>query len=258
MAQFDAHPVLAYSTVQSAPVPPLSGTALSVQIGDGAYFSSPPFNVVVWPSGADPTFGNAEIVRCTGRSGDTLSISRGQEGTTQRSIAVGWQVSAAITPKSLNDIQTQMLPLTGGTLQPVADSPAVFATRRSTGAGGSTLFQIDTDTPLITSAAPFLITGPQQQVYAGTVQGDGFLAEVWDGPGTNLVPNPTFESGNTNWIAGSGYSASQSTAAAKSGAASLELSKPTTGGTISGITDQVKSFHGVAARELGAGVYSWR
>ena len=56
-------------------------TSLTVDSGDGALFPS--------PTGADyfyatliDTANNLEIVKCTARSTDTLTITRAQEGTT--------------------------------------------------------------------------------------------------------------------------------------------------------------------------------
>lgn len=57
-----------------------------------------PFNAVAWPAGvAIPLASNAEIVRVTAIATDTLTITRAQEGTTAKSIAVGWQIDAGLT-----------------------------------------------------------------------------------------------------------------------------------------------------------------
>lgn len=103
---FDAHSNLAYSTVATAPSPATSGTSLVVAAGQGSRFPSPPFNLLVWPIGLLATPATAEIVRVTGRAGDTLTISRAQEGTTARTIVVGDQVAATVTAKSLTDIES--------------------------------------------------------------------------------------------------------------------------------------------------------
>lgn len=58
-------------------------TSLSVQAGKGASFpSTGPFMVLL-----GSLLGSFEIVKCTARSGDTLTITRGQEGTS----ATTWQ-----------------------------------------------------------------------------------------------------------------------------------------------------------------------
>lgn len=101
----DAHANFAYSTVATAPSPATSGTSLVVASGDGTKFPATPFNAVVWPAGSRPSTTNAEIVRVTGIASDTLTITRTQEGTSARSIVAGDQITAAVTKKTLTDIE---------------------------------------------------------------------------------------------------------------------------------------------------------
>lgn len=102
---FDAHKNFAYSTVATAPSPASSGTSLILQAGDGAKFPTPPFNATVWPVGVNPLTTNAEIVRVTAISTDTLTITRAQESSSARSIVVGDQIAATITKKTITDIE---------------------------------------------------------------------------------------------------------------------------------------------------------
>lgn len=102
----DAHANFATSTVAVAPSPATTGTALTVQTGDGALFSATPFNATVWPVGAQPTKLNAEIVRVTNITGDVVTFTRAQEATTARTILVGDQIAETITVKSFTDIET--------------------------------------------------------------------------------------------------------------------------------------------------------
>jgi len=67
-----------------------------------------PFNVTIWPINAIPTFATAEIARVTNITGDTLTIARGQEGTSARNIAIGDQVAATITAKTMSDIEASL------------------------------------------------------------------------------------------------------------------------------------------------------
>lgn len=101
----DAHANLAISAVATAPSPATSGTSLVVTTGHGARFPAVPFNATIWPTAsvADPT--NAEIVRVTARSTDTLTITRAQEGTSARTVVVGDQIAASITAKTLTDTE---------------------------------------------------------------------------------------------------------------------------------------------------------
>jgi hypothetical protein len=105
MTTFDAHKNLAYSTVATAPSPATSGTSLVVATGDGALFPAVPFNATIWPAGASPLATNAEIVRVTNRSTDTLTIVRAQEGTSARTVIIGDQIANTITAKVLTDIE---------------------------------------------------------------------------------------------------------------------------------------------------------
>lgn len=102
----DAHTNFAYSTVATAPSPATSGTSLVVGSGDGALFPAVPFNATIWPVGSQPTSANAEIVRVTNRSTDTLTITRTQESTSARTVIVGDQIAATVTAKTLTDIET--------------------------------------------------------------------------------------------------------------------------------------------------------
>lgn len=106
---FDIHQNFAYSTVLTAPSPASSGTSLVLAAGEGTRFPDPatlgPYNAVVWPAGTMPTPSNAEVVRVTAISTDTLTITRTQESSSARSIVVGDQIALALTAKSLTDIE---------------------------------------------------------------------------------------------------------------------------------------------------------
>lgn len=104
----DAHKNFSYSTVAAAPSPPASGTTLSVAAGHGARFPAAPFNCTVWPANQQPTLGNAEIVRVTAVNVDEFTIARTQEGSSAMDIAVGYQIAATITAKTLTDVEGQV------------------------------------------------------------------------------------------------------------------------------------------------------
>lgn len=80
-----------------------AATTLSLQAGGGALFPTLAagewFPVVV----VDPS-GNREIMRCTARSGDTLTVIRAQEGTAARSFDPGARVDLRLTAAALADI----------------------------------------------------------------------------------------------------------------------------------------------------------
>jgi hypothetical protein len=110
----DALKNFSYGTVQTAPTPAASGTSLVLNSGEGSNFPTVPFNAWVWPPSVQPLMSNAEIVRVTNISTDTLTITRAQEGTSAKSIAVGWQVAAGLTKKYLDDIESRIYTSTLG------------------------------------------------------------------------------------------------------------------------------------------------
>ena len=101
----DRHKNFAYSLVATAPSPASSGTSLVVTGGQGALFPSVPFNATIWPTASNPLSTNAEIVRVTAISTDTLTIVRAQESTSARTVVVGDQIAATITAKTLTDVE---------------------------------------------------------------------------------------------------------------------------------------------------------
>jgi hypothetical protein len=114
---FDAHKNFAYSTVATAPSPADTDTTLIVASGGGLKFPAVPFNATIWPASSQPFDTTSEVVRVTNIVVDTLTIVRGQEGNaTGRVIIAGDQIAATITKKTLTDIETAFLLLTGGVL----------------------------------------------------------------------------------------------------------------------------------------------
>lgn len=87
-----------------------SATEIDIEVADSAKLpSQAPFNLVWWnasdyPDPADdPT---VEIVRCTGRDGETLTITRGQEGTAaidHNTSGKTYKVVQSLTAKSVNE-----------------------------------------------------------------------------------------------------------------------------------------------------------
>lgn len=90
-----------YSTVQNNVG--ISGTSLTVQEDHGELFTINS-NAIVCPAGKQPTASNAEIIRITAKTGDVLTITREQEGTSAKIIAGGWQIFQGVTKKLLDDI----------------------------------------------------------------------------------------------------------------------------------------------------------
>jgi hypothetical protein len=102
---FDPHENFSYGILDNSPG--TAGTSFELQSGQGADFpSSGSYNATVWPTGVQPTRANAEIVRVTARSTDTLTVTREQEGTTAIDVAAGYQIAMTITDKVITDIET--------------------------------------------------------------------------------------------------------------------------------------------------------
>ncbi len=152
---FDPHKNFAYSVVATAPSPATSGTSLDLQTGDGTLFPQPStdgsFNLTIWPAGASPLETTAEIVRCTARTSDTLTITRAQEGTIARTVVVGDQIALTITAKVITDIETE-------TSSP---DPTVVVVAAPTGVAA-------TDNAAIAAAITACPTGGVVQLQAGT------------------------------------------------------------------------------------------
>src|SRR3990172_230370 len=76
-------------------------TSLSVQAGKGALFASPGANQIQKITLFN-TAGVFEVVHCSSRTSDTLTVARGQEGTTAVAWNAGDGVIAAATAGFLN------------------------------------------------------------------------------------------------------------------------------------------------------------
>ncbi len=80
-------------------------TTIAVQSGDAAEYPSPSggdwFMVTVQDGG-----GNIEIMKCTARSGVTLTVTRGQESTTAFAFTAGARVDLRLTALALTDFAT--------------------------------------------------------------------------------------------------------------------------------------------------------
>jgi hypothetical protein len=128
---FDDHKNFSYSTVATAPSPATSGTSLVVAAGEGTRFPAVPFNASVWPVNAQALPTNAEIVRVTAISTDTLTITRAQEASTARTIVAGDQIAATITDKVLSDIESA-IPTSSGLTVLASDVSAASITSSNT------------------------------------------------------------------------------------------------------------------------------
>lgn len=77
-------------------------TSLTLSSGQGARFPSLGAGDYFYATLID-TSNNLEIVKCTARASDVLTITRGQEGTTARAYTVGDRVELRVTAAGLDD-----------------------------------------------------------------------------------------------------------------------------------------------------------
>jgi hypothetical protein len=116
-AQLDSVSNFAQGTLASG----ISSTATTIilESGHGDRFPISGYNLTLWDFGRYGTNINgayraskAEIIRVTARSGDTLTVTRAQEGTTARtfnSYGTTYYVTNTITRKMITDLNTQLL-----------------------------------------------------------------------------------------------------------------------------------------------------
>lgn len=124
-------------------------TSLTVASGEGARFPAVPFNATIWnrSDSTDPSGDSGrEIVRVTARSTDTLTVSRGQEGTSasaHNTSGKTYGIVAGLTARTLtelalsNVVTTQFNKTSNTTLADVAGLSLTLE------AGGSYLVQIE-------------------------------------------------------------------------------------------------------------------
>jgi ribosomal protein L18 len=79
-----------------------SGTSITVASGHGARFPSLSSGEYFYATLIDSS-NNLEIVKCTARSSDVLTVTRAQESTTARAYAIGDRIELRVTAAGLND-----------------------------------------------------------------------------------------------------------------------------------------------------------
>lgn len=87
-----------------------TATSLSVTAGTGAEFPNPGGSDYFYATLSDAT-GNIEIIKVTARSTDTLTIVRGQDGTTARAWANSDKIELRLTAAGLGDLKADTLAL---------------------------------------------------------------------------------------------------------------------------------------------------
>ena len=83
-------------------------SATSITVADGSVFPAPSgsdYFYLTLEVDSDPTL--KEIVKCTARSGNTLTITRAQDGTSARTFSTADKAELRLTAAGLNDVATQ-------------------------------------------------------------------------------------------------------------------------------------------------------
>lgn len=165
-----------------------SATSIVLTTGHGALLPTAPFNCTWFNSTDNPDLisdTNKEIVRATAKSTDTLTIARGQEGTSAHAHNTAgkvYKLDCTITKKFTDDIAAEFAGprtvATGGTGASTLPAGALLkgnGTSAVTGLVGATAGDIPywNGSAWVTQAAPTLIpftavTGAQTITYGGT------------------------------------------------------------------------------------------
>jgi len=123
-----------------------SATSIVLTTGHGAKFPAVPFNATWWNSTdyPDPSDDpNVEIVRVTGISSDTFTITRAQDGTSASTKNIGgktYKLSAGLTAKTLNtDFGfAYAIPFSHGSTNPTGTNSYLFGGIPNAGASANT------------------------------------------------------------------------------------------------------------------------
>jgi hypothetical protein len=101
-----------FSNNASAPIAAsitTSDVTITVSSGQGSEFPSPGTGQWFYATLVDSS-NNLEIVKCTSRSSDTLTVVRAQDGTSARSFAAGSLIEVRLVAAALADFQAMIVP----------------------------------------------------------------------------------------------------------------------------------------------------
>ena len=203
---YDAHSTLCAALLTNSPG--AGGTSFIVTTGTGALFPATPFNATVWTANTlpvraasqlgIPNSALAEVVRVTGITGDTLTVTRAQENTTAQAWAAGVVIGNTITALDITAIEAQAL---GGT---VTETGAATTNHLAVFADNTGLVIKDGGVPATGTVTSVSLTGDGTIVQTGPtapVTGSGTLTvalntqtanRVLAGPTSGAAAAPTF------------------------------------------------------------------
>lgn len=161
-----------------------SVTTISLAVGEGSHFptasvaSGNYFYVTLLD-----TSNNLEVVKVTNRTNDTLTVTRGQDGTTARAFATGDRVELRVTAALLSD-----LPIRAIQTADLADSSVTSVKLAASGVSAGT-FGGNGLTPQLTINSKGLVTSitedaavVDRQIFTGDVGGATVTNFTWTKP----------------------------------------------------------------------------
>jgi hypothetical protein len=190
------------------------GTTLTVDTGTGAGFPNPSagqqFAITLWKI-ANPS--TLEIVYCTARTGDTLTIVRGQEGTSARAWLVGDGVDNRLTAGQMAACLQNFTPPPARTL---LTSATTFYVNSTSGNDANNGLTTGTAWQTIAHAVNVLNTQYDNGGHPVTIQlADGNYTESvnnggdWPGGGITTIQGNLGNNQSVVWTTSSGYCLNQ-------------------------------------------------
>lgn len=238
-----------------------SATSIVLSSGNGAFLPTASFNLTWWNSTdyADPSDDpNVEIVRCTAISTDTLTVVRGQEGTsgsTKNTAGKTYKMIAGITAKVLNTDIPGLV--TGVELQSNKDVASGYAGLNAGAKGNPAEFAYaaqgtQLSTPSAPSVSPQGITGATNYSYKITAK------DQWGNSTTPLSTTVASSAGSTSSgnasLTGSNFN--QITWTSVAGAVSYDVWR-TVGGATQGWLGNVLASSPLSFNDTGLAATAW-
>ncbi len=106
---------LAAGVIATAPSPATTGTSIVLEGGYGVTMPAVPFYITTTPPGQLSTMGNSEIMLVTALTSETLTVVRGQKGTTAQPIAAGWPIANGVYIEEFDSAPAATQETTNGT-----------------------------------------------------------------------------------------------------------------------------------------------
>ena len=157
-----------------------TATTINVAVGEGAHFPSASVaSGNYFYATIIDTSNNLEVVKVTDRSNDTLTVARGQDGTTARSFALGDRIELRVTAALLGDLPIRTIN------EDDIDDGAVVSSKLAASGVSAGQFGGNGLTPRITVNSKGLVTAITED--AAVVDRQIFTGDVGGATGTNFT-----------------------------------------------------------------------